>query len=148
MKISRRETMQLSATALAALSVGALRPTPVAAQNAAPQPDSLVDTPLRNIQPLPLKPDGSAVEYTPQQAGAIQGVLWKTKNQTPDIEFDYRKMKVKVDSRGTAKLAGTLTFSDLEKLPRTSYLLLLRRMLRQHRTPWWTRRSATFSRCR
>ena len=125
MKISRRETMQLSATALAALSVGALKATPVAAQNAAPTPDSLVDTPLRNIQPLPLKPDGSAVEYTPQQAGAIQGVLWKTKNQTPDIEFDYRKMKVKVDSRGTAKLAGTLTFSDLEKLPRTSYILLL-----------------------
>jgi DMSO/TMAO reductase YedYZ molybdopterin-dependent catalytic subunit len=117
--------MQLSATALAALSVGALRPTPVAAQNAAPQPDTLVDTPLRNIQPLPLNPDGSAVEYTPQQAGAITGVLWKTKNQTPDVEFDYRKMKVKVDSRGTAKLAGTLTYSDLEKLPRTSYILLL-----------------------
>jgi DMSO/TMAO reductase YedYZ molybdopterin-dependent catalytic subunit len=126
MNLSRRETMQLSASALAALSVAALKPDAAAAQGAAaPQPDKLVDTPLRNIQPLPLKPDGSAVEYTPQQAGAITGVLWKTKNQTPDIEFDYRKMKIKVDSRGTAKLAGTLTFSDLEKLPRTSYVLLL-----------------------
>src|SRR5262245_30023150 len=118
MKISRRESMQLSATALAALSVGALKPTLAAAQNAAPPtPDKLVDTPLRQIQPLPLNPDGSAVEYMPQQAGAIQGVLWKTKNQTPDIEFDYRKMKVKIDSRGTTKLGGTLTISDLEKLP-------------------------------
>jgi len=125
MNISRRESMQLSATALAALSIGALKPTPVTAQNAAPQPDKLVDTPLRNIQPLPLNPDGSAIEHMPQEAGAITGVLWKTKNQTPDIEFDARKMKVKLDSRGTAKLSGTLTLSDLEKLPRTSYVLLL-----------------------
>jgi hypothetical protein len=40
-----------------------------------------VDTQLRNISMLRLKPDGSAVEYTPQQAGAITGVLWRTKNQ-------------------------------------------------------------------
>ena len=70
-------------------------------------------------------PDGSAVEYTPQEAGTITGVLWRTKNQTPDIEFDYRKMKIKLDARGTAKLSGTLTFGDLEKLPRHSYVTLL-----------------------
>src|SRR6516165_6833211 len=117
MKISRRETMQLSATALAGLSLARL--SSAAAENAAP-PTGLVDTQLRNAPPLPLNPDGSAVEYPPQQAGTIAGVLWKTKNrETPDIEFDVRKMKVKFDGRGTTKLGGTLTFDHLEKLPRT-----------------------------
>ena len=125
MKMSRRETMQLSATALAGLSLAALKPEELAAQAAAPQPDSLVDTQLRSIQTLPLKPDGSAVEYTPQEAGTITGVLWRTKNQTPEGEFDTRKMKVKVDARGTAKLSGTLTFDVLEKLPRFSYVVRL-----------------------
>ena len=72
-----------------------------------------------------LKPDGSAVEYTPQDAGKNSGVLWRTKQQTPDIEFDYRKMKIKVDARSTAKLSGTLIFSDLENMPRRSYAVLL-----------------------
>src|SRR6266481_175267 len=108
MKMSRRETMQFSATALAGLSLAALKPEAAVAQ-AAPQPQGLVDTQLRNISTLPLKPDGSAVEYMPQEAGAITGVLWRTKNQTPDGEYDVRKMKVKIDARGTAKLSGTLT---------------------------------------
>ena len=125
MRMSRRETMQFSATALAALSIASLRPSPLAAQTAQPQPDNLAPTPLRNISPLPLAPDGSAIEYRPQEAGAIAGVLWRTKNQTPDIEFDYRKMKVKLDARGTAKLSGTLTFADLEKLPPHSQVTLL-----------------------
>jgi hypothetical protein len=114
MKMSRRETMQLSATALAGLSLAGLKPGEVAAQ-AAPQPDGLVDTKLRQISTLPLNPDGSAVEYTPQEAGAITGVLWRTKNKTPEGEYDVRKMKIKVDGRGTAKLSGTLTFDVLEK---------------------------------
>jgi len=126
MKMSRRETMQFSATALAGLSLAALKPEELAAQAATPpQPDTLVDTQLRNITTLPLKPDGSAVEYTPQEAGAITGVLWRTKNQTPEGEYDFRKMKVKVDARGTAKLSGTLTFDVLEKLPRHSYVVRL-----------------------
>jgi len=124
MDISRRETMQLSATALAALSFAAINPASSLAQNAQ-QPDKLVDTPLRNIATLPLKADGSAVEYTQAEVGPIMGVLWKTKNQTPDSEFDYRKMKVKLDGRGTSKLSGTLSFSDLEKLPRTSMITML-----------------------
>jgi DMSO/TMAO reductase YedYZ molybdopterin-dependent catalytic subunit len=123
--ISRREAMQLSTTALAGLSLGALKPGEAAAQAAAPQPEGLVDTKLRGAAQLPLMPDGSAVEYTPQEAGTITGVLWRTKNQTPDIEFDYRKMKIKLDARGTARLSGTLTFGDLEKLPRHSYVTLL-----------------------
>ena len=128
MDLSRRKTLELSATALAALSVGAaVSSRQAAAQGApaAPQPDKLVETPLRQIANLPLKPDGSAVEYTDADIGTIQGrPFWKTQG-TPDIEFDYRKMKVKVDARGTAKLAGMLTFSDLEKLPRMSAIYLL-----------------------
>ena len=125
-KLSRREAMQLSTAGLAGLSLGALAPGEAAAQaTAAPQPGGLVDTKLRDASRLPLMPDGSAVEYMPQEAGTITGVLWRTKNQTPDIEFDYRKMKIKLDARGTAKLSGTLTFGDLEKLPRHSYVTLL-----------------------
>jgi len=124
MRMSRRETMQLSATALAGLSLAGLTPRELVAQ-AAPPPDGLVDTKLRDIQTLPLQADGSAVEYTPQEAGAITGVLWRTKNQTPEVEFDVRKMKVKVDARGTAKLSGTLTFDVLDKLPRHSYVVRL-----------------------
>jgi DMSO/TMAO reductase YedYZ molybdopterin-dependent catalytic subunit len=124
-KLSRREAMQLSTAGLAGLSLGALAAGKAAAQAAAPQPGGLIDTKLRDASRLPLMPDGSAVEYTPQEAGTITGVLWRTKNQTPDIEFDYRKMKIKLDARGTAKLSGTLTFGDLEKLPRHSYVTLL-----------------------
>jgi DMSO/TMAO reductase YedYZ molybdopterin-dependent catalytic subunit len=120
MQITRRESIQLSAGALASLS--GLAVSQAAAQTA---PAGLAETPLRNISSLPLKPDGSAPEYTPQEAGTITGVLWRTKNQTPEIEFDYRKMKIKLDARGTAKLSGTLTFPDLEKLPRHSYVTLL-----------------------
>src|SRR4051812_8014676 len=123
MKISRRETMQLSASALAGLSLAQLRASDAAAQTS--QPGGLADTPLRNIQKLPLNADGSAPEYMPQEAGQIDGVLWRTKNQTPEGEYDYRKMRIKVDARGTAKLSGTLTFPDLEKLPRHSYVTLL-----------------------
>ncbi|HMA72206.1 MAG TPA: molybdopterin-dependent oxidoreductase [Xanthobacteraceae bacterium] len=125
MKMSRRETMQFSATALAGLSLAGLKPEQLMAQAAQPQPDGLVDTQLRNISTLPLKPDGSAVEYTPQEAGAITGVLWRTKNQTPPGEYDFRKMRIKVDARGTTKLSGTLTFDVLEKLPRHSYVVRL-----------------------
>src|SRR5262245_44355656 len=133
-RISRRESMQLSAAVFAGASLATLSASsaaaqgaPKAAQQAAPQatPEKLVDTPLRNIQKLPLNPDGSAPEYTPQEAGTITGVLWRTNNQTPQIEFDYRKMRIKVDARGTAKLSGTLTYSDLEKLPRHNYVTLL-----------------------
>ena len=124
MRMSRRETMQFSATALAGLSLASLKAEQLAAQ-AAPQPDGLVDTKLRQISMLPLNPDGSAVEYTPQEAGAITGVLWRTKNKTPEGEYDVRKMQIKVDGRGTATLSGTLTFDVLEKLPRHSYVVRL-----------------------
>ena len=128
MDLSRRKTLELSATALAALSVGAAaRMTPAAAQGApaAPTPDTLAPAQLRTIADLPLRPDGSAVEFTQADVGTIQGrPFWKTQG-TPDIEFDYRKMKVKIDGRGTSTMAGTLTSSDLEKLPRMSAIYKL-----------------------
>jgi DMSO/TMAO reductase YedYZ molybdopterin-dependent catalytic subunit len=125
MSISRRETMQFSAAALAGLSVEMLKPSGLTAQTLQPQAGDLVETKLRDIAQLPLNQDGSAVEYASTEVGTISGVLWRTKNQTPDIEFDYRKLKIKLDARGTAKLSGTLSFADLEKLPRYSYIVLL-----------------------
>src|SRR5258707_2396889 len=82
MKVSRRETMQFSAAAVAGLSLAGLKAREVAAQ-AGPQPEGLVDTQLRNISTLPLKPDGSAVEYIPQGAGAVTGALCRPKNPEP-----------------------------------------------------------------
>ena len=77
--------------------------------------------------PLPLNPDGSAPEHPDSAAGLITDpLMWRTSNrQAPEIEFDYRKMAIKVDTRGLGKLTGTLQFSDLEKLPRVwkTYLL-------------------------
>src|SRR5579872_7417025 len=123
MKVSRREIVQSSAAAIAALSV--LRVASAGAQTAPVAPsDTLVDTPLRKISPLPLNPDGSAPEHGEAEIGKLDGVLWKTRG-TPDTEFDFQKMKVKVDARGTAKLSGTLRASDLEKLPRHSQITLL-----------------------
>src|SRR6059058_4857433 len=116
MKLSRRESMQVSAAALAGLSLSAVRASQATAQSA-PAGEGLAETELRRITPLPLNPDGSAPEYSPEQAGSITGVLWRTRNQTPDIDFDYQRLKLKLDARGTAKLSGTLTFPELEKLP-------------------------------
>ena len=45
--------------------------------------------------------------------------------QAPEIEFDYRRMAIRVDTRGMARLGGTLRFSDLEPLPRVSATFLL-----------------------
>jgi DMSO/TMAO reductase YedYZ molybdopterin-dependent catalytic subunit len=125
MSISRREAMQFSAAVLGGLSVEMLKPSGLAAQTLQSQAGDLAETKLRDIAQLPLNQDGSAVEYASTEAGTISGVLWRAKNQTPDIEFDYRKLKIKLDARGTAKLSGTLSFADLEKLPRYSYIVLL-----------------------
>lgn len=128
MKLSRRRAMQVSGTTLAGLSLG-FPPERLLAQTqpAAPVPDSLVDATLRNIAPLPLLPDGSAPEHAPSEAGTITPpYMWRyTKGQAPVIEYDYRKLKIKVDARGMAKRSGTMTFADLEPLPRRSYVTLL-----------------------
>lgn len=129
MRMSRRDAMRMSATTLAGLSLGQMKPDQLLGQ-AAPQqpwPDQLVERPVREIATLPLNPDGTAPEHTPKEAGTIsEPTLWRyTSGQPPQIEFDYRKLKIKVDARGTARLSGTLAFKDLESLPRHSYVVLL-----------------------
>jgi len=41
------------------------------------------------------------------------------------IDYDYRNLAIKVDTRRLARLTGTLSFSDLEPLPRLSHTFLL-----------------------
>jgi hypothetical protein len=111
MAISRRNAIVLSGSTLAGLSLG-IGSAPVGAQTppaAAPQPpwpDELVERPLRAgfPAPLPLNPDGSAPEHPASAAGPITDpLMWRTPNrQAPEIESDYQKMKIKVDTRGWA----------------------------------------------
>jgi DMSO/TMAO reductase YedYZ molybdopterin-dependent catalytic subunit len=132
MTISRREAICISGSTLAGLSLGGLTTASLQAQAQQPQepwPDQLVERPLRQgfPAPLPLNPDGSAPEHPPTAAGSITDpLMWRTPNrQAPDVEFDYKKLKVKVDTRGLGKLTGTLHFSDLERLPSVSHTFLL-----------------------
>jgi DMSO/TMAO reductase YedYZ molybdopterin-dependent catalytic subunit len=131
MAITRRDALILSGSTFAALSVGL---TPARAQAPAqapppPWPDRLVERPLRDGFPaaLPLNPDGSAPEHAAAAAGPITDpLMWRTPDrQAPAIEYDYQKLAVKVDTRGLGKMAGTLRFADLEKLPRVSHTFLL-----------------------
>ncbi|PYS01356.1 MAG: hypothetical protein DMG12_15600 [Acidobacteria bacterium] len=130
--ISRREAIRISGSALAGLSLGALQGENLqarAAQQSADWPDQLVQRPMREgfPAPLPLNADGSAPEHQPDEAGPISDpLMWRTPDrQAPQMEYDYKKMKVKVDTRGLGKLAGTMHFSDLEKLPQVSHAYLL-----------------------
>ena len=128
MKLSRRDAIKVSGTAVAGLSMGAVWPDAALAQ-APPQqewPDRLVEGELRVRAELPLNPDGSAPEHPPEAAGEITGVIWRyTNRQPPEIDYDYRNLTVRLDSRGLARMGGTLRFSDLEDLPRHSYTTLL-----------------------
>jgi DMSO/TMAO reductase YedYZ molybdopterin-dependent catalytic subunit len=137
MAISRRNAIVMSGSTLAGLSLGivpmplqaqATQPTPTPAPQQ-PWPEQLVERPLREgfPAPLPLNADGSAPEHPASAAGAITDpLMWRTANrQAPEIEYDYQKMKIKVDTRGLGKLAGTLRFSDLEKLPRVTHTFLM-----------------------
>ncbi len=132
MTLSRRKALSLSGSTLAGLSLGVLRPEHAAALEAQAQddwPDSLVERPLREgfPAPLPLEPDGSAPEHPESAAGPITDpLMWRSAGrQTPEIEFDYRQMAIRVDTRGLGRLAGTLRFSDLEQLPVVSHTFLL-----------------------
>jgi len=133
MAISRREVIGLSGSTLAGISLGIITPERLQAQAPAPAqapwPDQLVVRPLRDgfPAPLPLNADGSAPEHPPSDAGPITDpLMWRTPNrQAPEIEFEYQKMVIKVDTRGLAKLAGTMHFSDLERLPRVSHTFLM-----------------------
>lgn len=135
-KITRRDALVLSGSTLAGLSLGSLGAGPLAAQavlGGTPQewPTTLVPRPRREGFPadLPLNADGSAIEHDEREAGEIdQGPnpFWRTSDRSvPVIEYDYRKMAIKVDTRGLARLGGTMHFSDLEPLPRASHTFLL-----------------------
>ena len=132
MTISRREAIRVSGSTFAVLSLGALTSENTLAQPAAPQvpwPELLVERPMREGFPaaLPLNPDGSAPEYPATAAGPITDpVMWRTADRTtPQGEYDYKKLSVKVDTRGLAKLSGTMHFADLDKLPKVSHTFLL-----------------------
>ena len=140
MAVSRREALYISGSTLAGLSLGTLTGDPLHAQQAPqapapgaaaqePWPDRLVERPLRAgfPAPLPLNADGSAPEHPASAAGPITDpLMWRTQGRvTPPIEFDPQKMAVKVDTRGLAKLGGTLRFADLEKLPRVTHTFLM-----------------------
>ncbi len=135
MTITRRDAIRISGTTLAGLSVGAVAQEALQGQTAPipqaapPWPDTLVERPLRAgfPAPLPLNADGSAPEHPASAAGPITDpLMWRTPDrQAPPMEFDYRKLAVKVDTRGLGRLTGTMRFSDLEKLPRVSHTFLM-----------------------
>jgi DMSO/TMAO reductase YedYZ molybdopterin-dependent catalytic subunit len=132
MTISRRDAIAVSGAALAGLSVGGLSPSKLAAQWGAGDqefPDHLATVEPRDgfPVPLPLNADGSAPEHAASEAGPIEGrLMWRTPDRTaPQIEFDYRKMAVRVDTRGLGTKRGTLRFSDLEALPRVTKTFLM-----------------------
>ena len=133
MTISRRKALSISGSTIAGLSLGVLHPAnrqPARAQGQQDWPDELVERPLRDgfPAPLPLNADGSAPEHPESAAGPISDpLMWRTEGrETPDdIEFDYRKMRIKIDTRGLGRLTGTLRFADLEGLPAISQTFLL-----------------------
>lgn len=135
MTISRRKAITISSSTLAGLSLAVLAgeglkaQAPAQAPAAPPWPDQLVERPLRAgfPAPLPINADGSAPEHAASEAGAITDpLMWRTPDrQAPPIEFDFQKMAIKVDTRGMGRLAGTLRYSDLAKLPRLSRTFLL-----------------------
>jgi DMSO/TMAO reductase YedYZ molybdopterin-dependent catalytic subunit len=66
------------------------------------------------------------VEYTPADVGSIEArVIWRygIDGKTPDIEHDFPKMKLNVNTRGTGLHIGTVAASDLEKISEHSYIV-------------------------
>jgi DMSO/TMAO reductase YedYZ molybdopterin-dependent catalytic subunit len=144
MSLSRRDAIVSSASAVAGLSLTA-RATESLAQNQSqqPWPDHLVPQPRRQGFPvhLPLNPDGSAPEHAASAAGPIVGrLMWRTASRTtPPGQADYRKMAIRIDTRGLGAVGGTMHFSDLEKLPRVSHVFLLQCGAREpHGVVKWT----------
>ena len=134
MTLTRRDVIRMSGGALAGLSAGLLtaeelrsEPTRSRARGSARAlQDGLGEVEIRDRVEFPLNPDGSAIEHEESEAGPIEGVLWRyTGGEPPEIEYDYRRMSVQVDPRGMARLGGTMTFDDLEPLPRVSGVFLL-----------------------
>src|SRR6059036_3738647 len=141
MKITRREAIEYSCLTVAGFSLAGLKPEeglalaqgPSPTQAQEPWPDTLVERPIRNIAPLPLNPDGSAPGHAPGEAGTIsEPSLWRyNNNQPPQIDYDYRNLRIKVDSRGHARKMGTLRF----EIGRASCRKECRRLCRSRWSP-------------
>jgi DMSO/TMAO reductase YedYZ molybdopterin-dependent catalytic subunit len=133
MSMTRRNAIALSGATLAGLSLAfkddVLAQAPAQATTAEPWPETLVERPLRAgfPSPLPLNADGSAPEHPASEAGPISDpLMWRTPDRSaPPMEYDYQKLRVKIDTRSLGKLAGTLRFADLDKLPKVSHTFLL-----------------------
>ena len=131
MTLSRRDAIKVSGSAVAGLSMGVVDPENVLSQTAPEQewPDQLVEGDLRVRAELPLNADGSAPEHPESAAGELIGTIWRfssDRRQPPaDIDYDYNNLRIRLDSRGLAKMSGTLKCSDLEALPRHSMVTLL-----------------------
>ena len=125
--MTRREAIEVSCMTLAGMAAVGFGPQAAKAQAQQEWPDNLSERELRNIAPLPLNADGSAPEHSEAEAGEIsEPSLWRfNKNQPPQVDYDYRNMRIKVDTRGHAEKFGTLTFADLDPLPRHSGTYLL-----------------------
>ena len=129
MTLSRRDAIKVSGTAVAGLSIGVVSPKNILGQTEFQQewPDQLVEGDLRVRAELPLNPDGSAPEHPASAAGELVGTIWRYTNGEPpaDIDYDYNNLRIKLDSRGLARVSGTVHLSDLEALPRHSMVTLL-----------------------
>jgi DMSO/TMAO reductase YedYZ molybdopterin-dependent catalytic subunit len=138
MSVTRRDAIKISGSTLAGLSLSGVTPAdlvPQAAPAAQAQefPATLTETNVRDWAELPLNADGSAPAHPESAAGPIRGrLMWRAdqaagraQGVTPPGEYDYTKMRIRVDPRGNARLRGTMVFADLEKLPRHSQTTLL-----------------------
>ncbi len=88
MKLSRREAIRVSGTAVAGLSMGVANPRDVVAKTEMAQewPDHLVEGELRQRADLPLNPDGSSAKQPHTGAAKITLTSWqKTSCHAPDI---------------------------------------------------------------
>ena len=128
MKLSRRDAIRVSGTTVAGLSMGVMNPSGMLGQAQEQEwPDRLVEGEPRQRSDLPLNADGSAPEHSESSADdGITGVIYRyTGGEAPDIEHDFRRATIKLNSVGLARLGGTVRFSDLESLPRHSMTTLL-----------------------
>ncbi|HIE92132.1 MAG TPA: hypothetical protein EYQ83_04415 [Acidobacteria bacterium] len=128
MKVSRRHALRLSGTALTGLSIGLTHEQLLArrAPQQSPDPDSLVDAQPRTVSDLGLRRDGSAPEHPLGDREPISGAIWRyTNREPPQIDFDYRNLRVKIDGGRTTTRSGTMRFANLEPLPRREHVFLL-----------------------
>ncbi|MDP6581348.1 MAG: molybdopterin-dependent oxidoreductase [Vicinamibacterales bacterium] len=128
MKISRRQAIRASGTALTGLTLGLTQQRLLARPGLATQPQQLEDAEYRDISDLGLLPDGSAPEHPLSAREDISSVIYRfgqPRNTPPDIDYDYRNLSVTINGGGTTSRTGTMRWSDLEPLPRREHVFLL-----------------------